>query len=86
MKHFRSKKRWLLILSAAFLLLSCANGSSGSAATGSKGKQAAREFIKIYNNGSAPEIKDALLKYGDTLHGQDLLDFYEELEKQGIYF
>lgn len=80
----KNKKRWLLILSAVFLMFSCANGNSSNMAS-SKGKQAAREFMKVYKSGSGPEIKDALLKYGDSLHGQDLLDFYEELEKQGIY-
>lgn len=76
MKQLLSSLKVTSFLSALLLLSSCA----------SDGKKAAQEVINAARRGNAEQTKELIIKYGDTLEGQDYMDFYEELERAGILY
>lgn len=67
-----------LLLSLLFTLILCSCASDG--------KKAAQEVINAARRGNAEQTKELMIKYGDTLEGQDYLDFCEELERAGILY
>ena len=67
--------RYVVMLSVLFLLCSCS----------STGDRAAKEVINAAKRGDAEKVKELLIKYGDTLEGQDYMDFYEKLEEAGVF-
>lgn len=69
----------LLIVPAIVLSAMAMSGCSSS-----EGEKAAKEVIQYYRKGDFERVQDAIMKYGVELKGQDLLDFSEELEKEGI--
>lgn len=75
MKKSKLFSKCVVILSALFLLCSCA----------SVGERAANEVISAAKRGDEKKVKALLIKYGDTLEGQDYMDFYEKLEEAGVF-
>lgn len=76
MRLLRSSLKVALLAFTMSLLIACA----------SDGKKAAQEVIDTYRRGNAEQTKELMIKYGDTLEGQDYLDFCEELERAGILY
>lgn len=52
----------------------------------SDGKKAAKEVINAAKRGDFEQTKELMIEYGDTLDGQDYIDFCEELERAGILY
>lgn len=75
MKKSKLFSRCIVMLSALFLLCSCA----------SPGERAAKEVLDAAKRGDGEKTKALLIKYGETLKGQDLLDFGETLEEAGFF-
>lgn len=75
MKKSKLFSRCVVMLSVLFLLCSCV----------STGDKAASEVISAAKRGDAKKVKELLIKYGDTLEGQDYMDFYEKLEEAGVF-
>lgn len=69
-------KKVIILLLTLCVFVSCA----------SDGKKAAQEVINAARRGNAEQTKELMIKYGDTLEGQDYLDFCEELERAGILY
>lgn len=76
MKQLLSSLKVTSFLSALLLLSSCA----------SDGKKAAQEVINAAKRGDFEQTKELMIKYGDSLEGQDYLDFCEALERAGILY
>lgn len=72
MKHIIN--RLLLLLVFGLFLCSCS----------SYGEKKAKEVINAYKHGDFEQTKELMIKYGDTLRGQDYLDFCDALEEAGI--
>lgn len=74
-------KRIILIIVIAICscaLVGCTYSSQ------SPGEKAAEEVITNINSGNMEKAKERLLYYGDTLQGQDYLDFCDALERAGV--
>ena len=67
-----------ILLSVLFTLILCSCASDG--------KKAAQDVINTAKRGNAEQTKELMIKYGDTLDGQDYIDFCEELERAGILY
>lgn len=52
----------------------------------STGEKKAREVINAAKRGDFEQTKELMIKYGDSLEGQDYLDFCEALERAGILY
>lgn len=74
MKTKNTLSRSILLLTMICCLCSCA----------SDGKKAAKEVINAARRGDGEQAKELLMKYGDTLTGEDYVDFCEELEDAGL--
>lgn len=52
----------------------------------SVGERRANDVIKRINSGmTGPELQQQINKDGEELKGQDLLDYYEVLQKHGVF-
>lgn len=59
---------------------------SMSCSSGSYGEKKAKEVIKMIEHGMpGPELQRRINEDGETLVGQDLLDYYETLEEYGLF-
>lgn len=69
-------KRLLIGLLSILLITSCA---------ASNGEKAAKNVIRLARKGNPEQVKTAIQYYGERLEGEDMIDFYEALERAGIY-
>lgn len=60
------------------ILIGCGHTSNGT--------RAAKEVIQLIKENNMPMAKDAIEKYGDTLSGQDYIDFCDVLEDAGVIY
>lgn len=67
-----------ILLSVLFTLILCSCASDG--------EKAAKEVINAAKRGDFEQTKELMIEYGDTLDGQDYIDFCEELERAGILY
>ena len=72
----QKKTRILLPLLFGLFLCSCS----------SDGEKAAKEVINAAKRGDFEQTKELMIQYGDSLEGQDYIDFCEALEKAGILY
>ncbi|MBO4571099.1 MAG: hypothetical protein J5699_04160 [Bacteroidales bacterium] len=64
----------LILLISSLLICSCA----------STGEKAAKEVVSAAKSGNMEKAHKLLMKYEDSLKGQDLIDFCDELERAGL--
>lgn len=76
-------KQIISFIAITFCLFTLIGCSISSQSTGTK---AAEEVISCIESGNMERAKELLQNYGDTLEGQDFLDFCEALEKEGIFY
>ena len=51
----------------------------------SEGEKAANNIIRLARRGNAEQVKAGIQYYSERLEGEDMIDFYEALERAGIY-
>lgn len=69
-------KRILIGLLSILLMSSCAE---------SEGEKAAKNIIRLARKGNVEQVKTGIQYYSERLEGEDMIDFYEALERAGIY-